>query len=236
MKVHLHCAESRGRANHGWLDSHHSFSFANYHNPKRMGFGTLRVINDDVVAPAMGFGTHSHRNMEIISIPLSGSLKHEDTIGNKYVITNGEVQTMTAGTGIAHSEFNNSNEEPTNFLQIWVLPREQNIAPSYSQKKFDSSQRQGHFQLIISPDGREQSANINQNAYFSLIDFKEGQSVAYEKYHKENGVYFFLIQGGATICNESLKKRDGIGIEELDSIDIMGNQGAELLIMEVPMA
>jgi redox-sensitive bicupin YhaK (pirin superfamily) len=166
METVLHKSNTRGVADHGWLNSYHSFSFANYYNPERMGFGALRVINDDTVAPSMGFGTHPHRDMEIISIPLSGELKHKDTIGNDFVIKPGEVQTMSAGTGIMHSEYNNSEKDDVNFLQIWVMPKQNGIAPAYSQKDFNSEERENAFQLVVSPDGRNNSATINQDAFF----------------------------------------------------------------------
>lgn len=157
-------------------------------------------------------------------------------MGNQYVITKGEIQAMTAGTGIAHSEFNDSHDRPANFLQIWVLPREKNVPPSYSQKKFDPVKREDCFQLIVSPDGRNESVQINQNAYFSLVDFKDNKILSYKKYLKENGVYFFLIKGSLIIGEEKLKEKDGLGVRGQDSIDIKGESGAELLIMEVPMA
>jgi len=177
----LHKADTRGIANHGWLNSHHTFSFASYFNPERMGFGTLRVINDDVVAPSMGFGTHPHQNMEIISLPLRGALKHKDTMGNSHVIKKGEVQAMSAGTGVSHSEYNNSKTEDVNFLQIWVMPKKLNIAPNYSQKEFSAEQRKNKFQLVVSPDGRENTVSINQDAFFSLSDLKEGKTIEYKE-------------------------------------------------------
>lgn len=235
MEAVLHKAGSRGVANHGWLHSHHTFSFANYYNPERMGFGSLRVINDDIVAPGMGFGTHPHNNMEIISIPLAGSLKHKDTMGNEFIIKKGDIQAMTAGTGIAHSEYNASSEEDVNFLQIWVLPKKQNVTPNYSQKEFSDHERLNKLQLIVSPDGRHQSVEINQDAYFSMVNFDEGRSLTYSKYQKENGIYFFLLEGELAVHHESLHKRDALGIKNADDINLQAKASSELLIMEVPM-
>ncbi len=235
MQTILHQANTRGVADHGWLYSHHTFSFASYHNPERMGFGALRVINDDIVAPSMGFGTHPHRDMEIISIPLSGSLKHRDTMGNDHVISKGEVQAMTAGVGIAHSEYNHSSEEDVNFLQIWVLPKKLGVTPGYSQKKFDSNKRQGKLQLIVSPDGREDSVSINQDAYFSLIDLKATQASEYKKYVAKNGVYFFVIKGEISVDGQKLRSRDGLGVESNKAMSILAGSDAEVLIMEVPL-
>ncbi len=235
METTLHKSETRGIANHGWLKSHHTFSFASYFDSERMGFGTLRVINDDVVAPSMGFGTHPHQNMEIISIPLKGSLKHQDTMGNNFVIKRGEVQAMSAGTGIAHSEYNNSREEDVNFLQIWVLPKHQDIQPEYSQENFPEENREGKFQLVISPDGRDRSVRINQDAYFSMTKLNSRKSLTYKKYQGSNGVYFFVIDGSLKINGQELSSRDGMGIVGKDDIDIESIENSEVLIMEVPM-
>ena len=235
MEAQVHKSNSRGSANHGWLKSQHSFSFANYYNPERMGFGTLRVINDDVVAPSMGFGTHPHRDMEIISIPLSGALRHKDTMGNDFVIRKGEVQAMSAGTGIAHSEYNNSSTEETNFLQIWVIPEKQGTTPSYSQKAFDPNERQGEFQLVVSPDGRKDSVKIGQQAYFSLIDLKDKEDATYEKYNAQNGVYLFIIEGSLEIENYQLNRRDGLEFKGDSPLNLKAMGNAEVLIMEVPL-
>lgn len=235
MKNQLHKANTRGVANHGWLHSHHTFSFANYFDPERMGFGALRVINDDIVAPSMGFGTHPHQNMEIISVPLRGSLKHKDTMGNDFVISKGEVQVMSAGTGVAHSEYNNSSTDDVNFLQIWVMPKKNDIEPNYSQKEFSENDRVGKFQLVVSPDGREDSVEINQDAFFSLVKLKAGEKVSYDKYLKDNGVYFFTLEGSGMLDGLALEKRDGVGVEEGDSYDLIAEQDSEFLVMEVPM-
>jgi hypothetical protein len=235
MEAQVHKSSSRGVADHGWLKSHHSFSFANYYNPERMGFGALRVINDDVVAPSRGFGTHPHRDMEIISIPLSGALRHKDTMGNDFVIRKGEVQAMSAGTGVAHSEYNNSETEETNFLQIWVIPEKLGTSPQYSQKAFDPKERQGKFQLVVSPDGRENSVQIGQQAFFSLVNLEEGKELSYKKYNSQNGVYFFIIDGSLDILNQQLKRRDGFGYKGEADLTLKATSKSEVLLMEVPL-
>lgn len=235
MENVVHKADTRGVADHGWLHSHHTFSFASYFNPERMGFGALRVINDDVVAPSMGFGTHPHQNMEIISVPLSGGLKHKDTMGNEYVIRKGEVQAMSAGIGIAHSEYNNSPDDDVNFLQIWVLPKKMDITPNYSQKEFKEVERENKFQLVVSPDGRENSVEINQDAFFSLIKIEAGKQLEYSKYLQDNGVYFFVLEGDVNVDGQLLNRRDGLGIEGKDQISLKSDKEVELLVMEVPM-
>lgn len=238
MKNFLHKADSRGFANHGWLISYHSFSFASYHNPEKMGFGTLRVINDDSIAPKMGFDTHPHKNMEIVSIPLKGVLRHKDTMGNDFVIKKGEVQVMSAGRGVAHSEFNDSSKESVELLQIWVLPKERNIDPGYFQRKFEEKDRLNQFQLIVSPDGEKGSLSINQKSYFSLINLSEMKEAIYQKYNKANGIYFFVIDGLLEIHNTELNRRDALGIIEEDFINILNREDrpSELLVIEVPMS
>lgn len=228
-------ANTRGHANHGWLDSHHTFSFARYHNPQRMGFGLLRVINDDVVAPGMGFGAHAHDNMEIISIPLSGALEHQDSTGNKEVIRTNDVQIMSAGSGLTHSEYNHSKTDKVNFLQIWVLPKEENIKPRYEQKTFKPEDRQNQLQTVVSPEKDGQAIWINQDAWFSLGNLKSGFSEEYKIHKPENGVYAFVLEGEVEIDGEKLSKRDGIGISETDTVSIKATSDAEVLLMEVPM-
>ena len=235
MKTVIHKANSRGVAEHGWLNSYHTFSFANYYNPERMGFGVLRVINDDVVTPSMGFGTHPHQNMEIITVPLKGSLKHKDTMGNEHVIKKGEIQAMSAGTGLQHSEYNNSASEDVNFLQIWVMPRELNIKPNYSQKNFSENDRQDKLQLIVSPDGHNNTVKINQDAFFSMANINESIQITYTKYKQENGIYLFVLEGELQVNGEILNKRDGIGLEDIDDLKILAKAKSEILIMEVPM-
>ena len=236
MKKIVHRAESRGYADHEWLHSYHTFSFANYYNPERMNFGKLRVLNDDVVEAGQGFGTHPHDNMEIISIPLSGSLRHRDSMGNLHVINHDEIQAMSAGTGITHSEHNNSNSEPVNFLQIWVLPRERNIVPRYEQKVFDAAGRNGRFQIVVSPDRQNDSILINQDAYFSLADFPAGSEEHYNIKKPGNGVYIFLLDGQIEVGGELLEKRDAIGLSDLSIVEIVTLKNSQILCIEVPIS
>lgn len=236
MKSIIHRANTRGHANHGWLDSYHSFSFAGYYDPQRMNFGMLRVLNDDVVKPGMGFGTHPHRDMEIISIPLKGALSHKDSMGNKRSIEVGEVQAMSAGTGITHSEFNDSRTDDVNFLQLWIIPEAQGVEPRYFQKEFDESGRNNQFQTLVSPlkypvDG---SLLINQNASIKMVDLEEGKELNYD-YNSGSGVYYFLIDGGVTIDGETLNKRDAIGIWDASQSKIKANKLSKLLAIDVPM-
>lgn len=230
-----HSSDSRGLADHGWLKSRHTFSFADYYNPQRMGFGVLRVINDDSVAPGMGFGRHPHRDMEIISIPLEGELKHQDSEGNSAIIKKGEVQIMSAGTGIIHSEFNASSSEAVKFLQIWVLPEKISIKPRYGQKDFSQADKTNKLITVVSPDGRDGSLVINQNAFFSLTEIETGKGVTYEKKSEGNGVYIFVLSGIVEVNGNILNARDGLGIEEFSSLNLMARNHAEVLLMEVPV-
>lgn len=235
MKTIVHKANTRGAADHGWLKSYHSFSFASYHNPERMGFGALRVINDDQVAPSQGFGTHPHSNMEIISIPLSGALKHEDSEGNQAVIKNGEVQLMSAGTGVYHSEYNNSSKENVNFLQIWVMPKEQNIRPRYDQKAFDLDSRKNKFQTVVNPIGKGLGGvEINQDAYFSLADLDKGKNLKYKSHGTAQGQYLFILNGKVEIDSQTLETRDAMGITNASEFEIIAKENTQLLLMEVP--
>lgn len=235
MNKIIHKADSRGYADHGWLQSFHSFSFANYHNPEKVRFGLLRVLNDDIVAPGMGFGTHPHDNMEIVTIPLKGELAHQDSTGNKEVIKAGEIQIMSAGSGLTHSEFNNSKKEFVNLFQIWVFPKEKNITPRYDQKIFDSEERKNKFQTVVSPDEKNGSLWINQDAFFTLGNFDEGNSVKYEIKKNGNGVYIMITEGSAEIDGEVLSRRDAIGLSDLSSVEIKLLAKSELLLIEVPM-
>ncbi len=237
MKTTLHKADTRGVADHGWLNSHHTFSFAGYSNPDRMGFGALRVINDDIVQPSMGFGTHPHENMEIISIPITGELRHQDSMGNAQHIKAGEVQIMSAGTGITHSEYNGSDVDPVNFLQIWVLPKEQDIEPRYGQQLFSCDDRKNEFQEVVSPDKDSNSDAIwiNQDVWFFQGDFDAGYTGTYSIKRPDNGAYFFVIDGAVTIAGEHLGRRDGIGIEDTDRIDFSATEDCQLLVMDIPM-
>jgi redox-sensitive bicupin YhaK (pirin superfamily) len=231
----IHQALSRGQANHGWLKSFHTFSFGSYYNSERMGFGALRVINDDQVIPGAGFGTHPHKDMEIISVPLSGSLSHRDSVGNSSIIQRGEIQIMSAGTGITHSEFNPSTKEAVNFLQIWVLPKKLGIQPRYEQRTFSAEERKNRFQLIVAPDGREGALTINQDAFFSLVTLETGKSLTYHNHYKTNGVYIFLIQGDLVASGERLLDRDGLSCSGIQSMTFSARAESEFLVMEVPV-
>lgn len=235
MNKVIHRADSRGTAEHGWLHSRHTFSFASYYNPERMGFGCLRVINDDIVEPGQGFGTHPHNNMEIVSVPLSGSLRHEDSMGNVHVIRHGEVQVMSTGTGIMHSEYNNSDSQRVNFLQIWVLPKERDIRPRYGQKAFNREARKNRFQVVVSPDESNGSVWINQDACFSFGNFDKDIEGTYSINKPGNGVYLFVIEGKIEIEGETLSKRDAIGLSELSGLKCKALEYCELLCIEVPM-
>jgi quercetin 2,3-dioxygenase len=236
MKTILHKAETRGGANHGWLNTKHTFSFANYYDPSRMNFGALRVLNDDIVAPSMGFGTHPHDNMEIISIPLRGDLEHKDSMGNTQVICENDVQILSAGTGIQHSEKNKNHDQEVAFLQIWIFPKERNIKPNYDQKTFSVEEKQNRLLQIISPSYDEQGININQDVWFSMGKLEAGFEENYTLRKKGNGVYAFVLEGSVSIDKQELSRRDGLGIWETDSINIKVNGSAELLLMEVPMS
>ena len=232
----LHKAETRGDANHGWLHSRHTFSFANYHNPERMRFGLLRVLNDDTVEAGMGFGTHPHDNMEIISIPLEGDLEHKDSMGNVAVIKNGDVQVMSAGTGIRHSEYNKNEDKPVKFLQIWVFPNKRNVEPRYGQITLNIADRHNKFQQILSPNPDDEGVWIYQDAWFHLGSFDKDFSTEYSLKKNGNGVYAFVIKGDVTIDGNALHERDGLGIWDTEKITVKADsQGAEVLLMEVPM-
>lgn len=235
-KTVLHKANSRGHANHGWLNSFHTFSFANYYDPERMQFGALRVLNDDTVAPGMGFETHPHKNMEIISIPLFGDLEHKDSMGNVTVIRHGDIQVMSAGKGITHSEYNKNQDREVKFLQIWVQTNQQNVTPRYDQITLNIGDRKNRLQQILSPNKEDEGVWIFQNAWFHLGTFDLNQTVNYKLKEKDNGVYFFVINGEFKIENQTLSNRDGIGIWNTDQITIVSHSDhAEILLMEVPM-
>ncbi len=235
MKTVFHSSSERGHVNHGWLDAHHSFSFASYNDPSKMHFGLLRVLNDDIVAPGMGFGTHPHDNMEIVTIPLRGALEHRDSMGNIGVIHPHEIQAMSAGSGITHSEYNHSKTEDINLLQIWIFPKVRNITPRYDQRIFTEEDKNGKFKTIVAPVKADDVMWINQDAYFSLGKFKTGSSINYTMQNKGNGAYVFVIEGEVKLDNTSLKKRDAIGVWEADNFKIDISNDAELLIIEVPM-
>jgi redox-sensitive bicupin YhaK (pirin superfamily) len=235
MKTTLHRAETRGHANHGWLNSHHTFSFAGYYDPSRVHFGLLRVLNDDIVSGGAGFGQHPHDNMEIISIPLKGALQHGDNTGGHGIIKSGEVQIMSAGSGIAHSERNASKEEDVNFLQIWVFPKERNIEPRYDQRLLATEERKNKFQAVISPEKNGAALWINQDAWFSLGNLTKGFNGEYEMQKSSNGVYVFVIEGEVTVNGQKLNKRDGFGVWDTDKISVVADTDAEVLLIDVPM-
>ncbi len=235
MKTVLHKANTRGHANHGWLNSYHSFSFANYHDPDRMNFGVLRVLNDDVVTAGRGFGTHPHNNMEIISIPLEGDLQHMDNMGNSTVIKEGDLQVMSAGTGVSHSEYNKNKDEPVKFLQIWIFPNKKNVTPRYDQISIrDMATKNGLYQ-IVSPNPTDQGVWIHQDAWFHMGNYEAGKIDTYTLKKEKNGVYIFLLEGEMEVNDQSLKKRDGFGIWETNAFTIKATKAAKVLVMEVPM-
>ena len=236
MNTVLHKANSRGDANHGWLHSRHTFSFANYHDPERMNFGVLRVLNDDRVSAGMGFGTHPHQNMEIISIPLEGDLEHKDSIGNVAVIRSGDIQVLSAGSGITHSEYNRNKDQDVKFLQIWVFPNEQDVAPRYDQITLDTNDRKNKLQQIVSPNADDAGVWIHQNAWFNVTDLESGKELTYNLNDPErNGVYVFVLKGDATVNKQSLNNRDGFGVWNIDHLSIKADSDTQLLLMEVPM-
>nr|MBK9651646.1 pirin family protein [Bacteroidota bacterium] len=232
----LHKADTRGNANHGWLNSHHTFSFANYYNPERMHFGVLRVLNDDRVEAGMGFGTHPHENMEIISIPLEGDLEHKDSMGNVAVIRNGDIQVMSAGSGITHSEYNKNKDSEVKFLQIWIFPNKKNVTPRYDQISLKAQDRHNKLQQIISPNANDEGAWMHQDAWFQLGTFDKNFETQYKLKKQGNGVYAFVLKGDVTIEGTELNERDGLGIWNTESISIKSNTaGAEILLMDIPM-
>ncbi|HEU4903949.1 MAG TPA: pirin family protein [Flavisolibacter sp.] len=236
MKTVLHKASTRGHANHGWLDSWHTFSFAGYHDPSRIHFGALRVLNDDTVAPGMGFGKHPHDNMEIISIPLEGDLEHSDSMGNTTVIRQGDVQAMSAGTGVVHSEKNRNSDRPVKFLQIWVFPNKRNVSPRYDQKSFNEEEKKNQLLTVVSPLGSADGGiEIQQDAWFSLARLDNAITLPYTVKKEGNGVYAFLLEGDVTINDVVLNRRDGLGISDETILSITANSAAELLLIDVPM-
>ncbi len=232
----LHTSASRGYANHGWLESRHTFSFADYHHPQRMNFGVLRVLNDDIVDPGQGFGTHPHNNMEIVSIPLEGVLEHRDSMGNVALISKGDVQVMSAGTGIRHSEYNKSDVDAVKFLQIWVMPNKRNVEPRYDQITLDPKLLHNNLYQILSPDPLDEGVWIHQDAWFSLGNFDEGFTISYKMHKPGNGLYAFVLKGNFNIQGVALESRDGLGITGAEQLQITaGSKVAALLLMEVPM-
>jgi redox-sensitive bicupin YhaK (pirin superfamily) len=235
MKTVLHKANTRGHANHGWLDSHHTFSFASYYNPDRMHFGVLRVLNDDVVSPGMGFGTHPHNDMEIISIPLEGALEHKDSMGNTHVIRKNDIQVMSAGTGITHSEYNKNKDEEVKFLQIWLYPNAKNVTPRYDQITLQENGRKNKLQQILSPNPDDEGVWIHQNAWFYLGKLGDKFETNYALNDSSNGVYIFVLEGSVQVGDTQLERRDGMGVWDTSQISLKANSDAEILLMEVPM-
>lgn len=231
----LHKANTRGHANHGWLNAYHSFSFANWYNPERVQFGVLRVLNDDTIAAGMGFGTHPHDNMEIITIPLEGDLAHKDSMGNAATIKTGDVQVMSAGTGIQHSEFNPNDHQQTKLFQIWLFPKLRNITPRYQQITLDKSLEKNDFAQILSPNSDDAGVWIYQDAWFYLSDFDANFSKKLSLKKEGNGFYIMNIEGEIEVNDEKLEKRDAIGIWETNEIEIKAKTNAKFLIMEIPM-
>lgn len=235
MDTILHKAKTRGHVNHGWLDSYHTFSFANYYNPERMHFGVLRVLNDDCVAGSRGFGMHPHENMEIITIPLEGDLEHKDSMGNLAVIKEGHIQVLSAGTGIYHSEYNRNKDVEVRFLQIWVFPNKKQVEPRYDQVSLGDISRENLFNQVLSPYRGDQGVWIHQNAWFSLGKFTRQTRAIYKLNSSDNGVYVFVLEGKAYIHGQALERRDGFGISNTDQFSVIAKQDSQILLMEIPM-
>lgn len=231
----IHKANTRGNANHGWLNAYHSFSFANWYNPERIQFGVLRVLNDDTIAPGMGFGTHPHDNMEIITIPLEGDLAHKDSMGNTATIKTGDVQVMSAGSGIKHSEFNPNADLQTKLFQIWLFPNKKNVTPRYQQITLDKSLQKNNFAQVLSPNEDDEGVWIHQDAWFYMSNFDANFSKKLTLKKEGNGFYIMNIEGEIVVNGETLEKRDAIGIWETPEIEIKANTDATFLIMEIPM-
>lgn len=235
MKTIVHKANERGHADHGWLNAYHSFSFANWYNPEKNQFGVLRVLNDDTIAAGMGFGTHPHDNMEIITIPLEGDLAHKDSMGNGTTIKSGDIQVMSAGKGIQHSEFNPNPDQQTKLFQIWLFPKFRNVEPRYQQITLDKSLQKNDFAQILSPDPDDAGVWIHQDAWFYLSDFDNSFSKKLSLKKEGNGFYIMNIEGKIEVNAEKLERRDAIGIWETNEIDIKANSNAKFLVMEIPM-
>ncbi|PAM91876.1 hypothetical protein B4N84_23930 [Flavobacterium sp. IR1] len=231
----LHKAETRGNANHGWLNAYHSFSFASWYNPDRIQFGALRVLNDDTIAAGMGFGTHPHDNMEIITIPLEGDLAHKDSMGNTEIIKNGDIQVMSAGTGVQHSEFNPNEDQQTKLLQIWLFPNKRNVTPRYQQITLNVADRHNKFSQILSPNADDEGVWIHQDAWFNMGKFDAGTSTTYNLKKEGNGVYAFILKGNVTINGQELNTRDAMGISDFETLNFTANTEAEILLMDIPM-
>lgn len=238
MKTNLYKASERGYANYDWLQANYSFSFANYYNPGKQNFGALRVLNDDVIQGGTGFGEHPHQNMEIITIPLEGTLKHKDSMSNTWIpLHTGEVQVMSAGSGVYHSEKNHSSTDFINLFQLWIIPDKMNVEPGYDQKQFEKKERQNRLQTLVTShsDSDQSSLKIHQDARISRIDLEKGKSFSYEPKSENHGVYVMLISGGITLAGQELGRRDALGIWDTNSFEVSAEQDSELLLVEVPM-
>ena len=235
MKKIFHSASSRGAADHGWLQAKHSFSFANYYDSERVQFGALRVLNDDIIAPGMGFGTHPHDNMEIITIPLDGALEHKDSMDNIGVIETDEIQVMSAGSGVYHSEYNKNKDQSVSLLQIWVFPNKKNVTPRYDQKNIKDLKKVNSFYPIVTPNQKGPGMWIHQDAWFHLGEFDKETRINYKINKKGNGVYAFLIEGSVQIDGESLEKRDALGLWDTESFELLANPNSRILLIEVPL-
>ena len=236
MKTVYHSANSRGHANHGWLNAKHSFSFASWYDPERIHFGALRVLNDDIVAPGMGFGTHPHDNMEIITIPLSGSIRHQDSMGNSSIITTGEIQVMSAGTGVQHSEFNPDHKNLLNLFQIWIFPNKRSVEPRYDQFKIDEERMVNHFLQLVSPDPTDEGTWIHQNAWIHMGKPSTSTTLIYDLKDKMNGVYFMIAEGRVRIGDRILEQKDALGVWDTNEVAIEALEDSKMLAIEVPMA
>jgi len=235
MKTIFYPASERGHVNFGWLDSHHSFSFGNWYDPEKVHFGALRVLNDDIVKGGGGFDTHPHDNMEIVSIPLKGAIAHKDSTGTEGIVHSGDVQIMSAGSGIRHSEYNASHFDPANFLQIWVFPKQQNIKPRYDQRTFDQSQRQGKWQVVVSPNAADGGVWINQDSRMAMTKMEAGTDITFTPVYEGSGVYLFVIEGEVEVGDVKLQRRDAVGVSEAGAFSIHAVAASELLAIEVPM-
>ena len=235
MKKIFHSSSSRGAADHGWLQAKHSFSFANYYDSERVQFGALRVLNDDIIAPGMGFGTHPHDNMEIITIPLDGALEHKDSMDNIGVIETDEIQVMSAGSGVYHSEYNKSRDQSVSLLQIWVFPNKKNVTPRYDQKNIKDLKKVNSFYPIVTPNQKGPGMWIHQDAWFHLGEFDKETRINYKINKKGNGVYAFLIEGSVQIDGKSLEKRDALGLWDTESFELLANPNSRILLIEVPL-
>jgi redox-sensitive bicupin YhaK (pirin superfamily) len=234
MDLTYYPASERGHTNIGWLDSYHSFSFGDWYNPQKTHFGALRVLNDDQVAAGAGFGLHPHNNMEIVSIPLQGSLRHRDSTGREELIISDDVQIMSAGTGILHSEFNASKSDPVRFLQIWVLPKKRDIRPRYEQKKFMPEDRINKWQIVVSPIEEERGLWINQDARFAIANLEPGESLDFLPRFSHNLSYFFVIEGQVDVLGQPLSRRDALGVDGSGPVSVRAHKSSNLLAIEIP--